>query len=195
MEKLEAQLRASKATALSGVGDDRPGVSNGIWPPSASPGKTFAPQVQDEVQYPTPQWSGPRVDAEGGKFSQVPPMSVMMSLVDTYFANCHNQPYCFFHESSLRLRLAANELPRYLLLAFAATAARYTTHDYFGDRQLEAVEALSRTAWIIIIDQVFATEHSLEVAAAQACSMLAIVDFTGMQSHARIENSMANLTV
>lgn len=188
MEKLEAHIRAAEGVTIDGIGNDRYGGSDklrGMWPPSSSSDKSYTPQqMPDEVQHHMPQWSGPRLDAEATKFSRLPPVSVLTSLVDTYFANCHNQPYCYFHESSLRRRLAANELPQYLLLAFAATASRYSTHEYFGDRQLQAVEAFSRAAWVIIIDQVFATDRGVEVAAAQACGMLAVVDFTGMQIYA-----------
>lgn len=172
-----------------GSGIDGPSMSStihGIWPlGGTSIEKPPTPQLaRQEVQYLTPEWSGTRLDTQGGKFSQLPPLPVMNSLVDAYFANCHNQPYCFFHEGSLRRRYAANELPRYLLLAFAATAARFSTHEYFRDAQLEAVKSLSRAAWIIILDQVFATERGSDVAAAQACGMLAIIDFTGMKADA-----------
>lgn len=157
---------------------------HGMWPPSGtSAEKPLAPQSnQQEAQYLSPQWSGKRPDTQDSRFSQLPPLPVMNSLVDTYFVNCHNQPYCFFHESSFRRRFATNEFPRYLLLAFAATAVRFSTHEYFRDSQLEAVKSLSRAAWIIILDQVFATEHSPDVTAAQACGMLAIIDFTGTKN-------------
>ncbi|KAK9438397.1 hypothetical protein VB005_07957 [Metarhizium brunneum] len=135
---------------------------------------------------PAPAWAdvpstavGDAVESDKKKFSQLPPVPVLKSLADVYFSNCQNQPYCFFHENHFRRRLIAGDLPHYLLLAFAATAARYSSHDYFRGSELEAVEGLARAAWIIILDQVFATEPSPDnVAAAQATSLLAIIDFT-----------------
>lgn len=181
MAKLEAHLRAAKRGPVVDDGDSDGGLDDvhAIWASkSSSPEKPLTPPRQQ-----TPPWSAARPDPGSSSklFSQLPPSPVLKSLVDVYFANCHNQPYCFFHESSLRRRLAAGQLPHYLLLALAATAVRYSTNDYFKDRQLEAAEALSRAAWIIILDQVFATDHSPNVAAAQGTSLLAIIDFTGME--------------
>lgn len=116
----------------------------------------------------------------GDQFSQAPPQPVMKSLTDVFFANCHNQPYSFFHEAQMRLRIGAGEVPQYLLLAIAATASRYSSHAYFKGCQMEAGEAMSKASWSIIINQVFAVDTAPEIAAVQAIAMLAVIDFTGV---------------
>lgn len=107
-------------------------------------------------------------------------MPVLLSLIDIYFQHCHNQPYSFFHESTFRRRVVAEDVPPYLLLAMSATAARYSNHIHFQGAQMEAVSDLSRAAWHIILDRVFATNQESEIAAAQATALLAVIDFTGI---------------
>ena len=109
----------------------------------------------------------------------VPPLPVLESLAEVYFSNCHNQPYCFFLEAHFRPRLVDRSLPEYLLLAFVATAARYSTHVYFENRQKEAIETYSRTAWRIILQQAFSSEQGLDLHVVQATNLLAVIDFTG----------------
>jgi len=113
------------------------------------------------------------------KFSTVPPLPILQVLADVYFTDCHNQPYCFFLESHFRQRLADECLPEYLLMAFAATAARYSTHTYFENRQSEAIETYSKAAWHIILSQVFSSEEGLDLHVVQATNLLAVIDFTG----------------
>ncbi len=154
------------------------GGDRGVASPDPEP---YSPSLSPAQPQPPPSLLGTGASgSDARKFSCLPSAPVLKSLADVYFSNCHNQPYCFFHENSFRRRLLAGELPQYLLLAFAATAARYSSHDYFRDKQLDAVEGFSRAAWIIILDQVFATEDNPDsVTAAQATSLLAIIDFTG----------------
>jgi hypothetical protein len=188
--KLESDLRAAQQGQFRANTESTPikydngqGISPEIEkrsPPVSSP-----PLAQSGPSWLNPSSTTTADPAKGdsNKFSQLPPVPVLKSLADVYFSNCQNQPYCFFHEQNFRRRLIAGDLSQYLLLAFAATAARYSSHDYFRGTQLEAVEGLSRVAWVIILDQVFATEHNPDsVAAAQATSLLAIIDFTGKQS-------------
>lgn len=120
------------------------------------------------------------------RFLDVPPPPVLKALVDVYFANCQNQPYCFFLESSFRQRLDAGQLPKHLVLAFSATAIRYSSHNYFQDHQSEATEAYARAAWLIIWEVVFTSRHGLDLCAVQATSLLAIIDFTGISSIQRV---------
>lgn len=189
--KLESDLRAAQQGQVRTIfesaimkNDNGQGTASEIQKSSSS---ASPPAPSQPV--PVPAWTNPPSTAaidisnsDSNKFSQLPPIPVLKSLADVYFSNCQNQPYCFFHENNFRRRLIAGDLPQYLLLAFAATAARYSSHDYFRGIQLEAVEGLSRAAWAIILDQVFATEHSPEnVATAQATGLLAIIDFTGKQ--------------
>ena len=113
------------------------------------------------------------------QFDTVPPLHILESLADVYFANCHNQPYSLFIESSFRQNLSDESLPDYLLMAFAATAVRYSSDLYFNNRHTEAIETYSKTAWRVILQQVFSSEQSLNLHALQATNLLAVIDFTG----------------
>lgn len=106
-------------------------------------------------------------------------------MVDVYFTHCHNQPYCFFQETNFRQRLVEGSLPDYLLMAFVATSARYSSHAYFENRQSEALAILAKKAWHVVLNQVFSSEQGLDLHAVQATHMLAVIDFTG--------NSLAHL--
>lgn len=100
-------------------------------------------------------------------------------MADVYFQECHNQPYCFFEEISFRQRFEEAILPDYLLMAFVATAARYSNHSYFEDRQHEAMKTFAKSAWLIILQQVFTSEQCLNLYTVQATHLLAVIDFTG----------------
>ena len=113
------------------------------------------------------------------RFSVPPPLSVLRKLIDVYFANCQNEPYCFFHESTMRKRLLDGEVPRYLVLAFAATATRYSMHPYFEDKQIAAVEAYAKASWAILLERVFAGDDCIDITVAQATVLLAIIEYTG----------------
>ncbi|KAK3116599.1 hypothetical protein LTR53_002897, partial [Teratosphaeriaceae sp. CCFEE 6253] len=111
-------------------------------------------------------------------FSEPPPGSVLKHLIDVYCLNCQNQPYCFVHEPSLRRRLLNDEVPQYLLLALAASSARYSKHDWYKHNPMAAVEAYARAAWAILLERFFASNHCSDVSMAQATALLAIIDFT-----------------
>jgi hypothetical protein len=64
-------------------------------------------------------------------------------------------------------------------MAFVATAARYSEHVYFENRQKEAIETYSRTAWHIVLKQAFSSEQGLDLYVVQATNLLAVIDFTG----------------
>lgn len=113
------------------------------------------------------------------RFSVPPPLSVLKKLIDVYFANCQNQPYCFFHESTMRKRLLDGEVLRYLVLAFAATATRYSMHPFFEDKQILAVEAYAKASWAILLERVFAGDDCIDITVAQATVLLAIIEYTG----------------
>lgn len=102
-----------------------------------------------------------------------------MSLTDTYFQSCHCQPYFYFREESFRRRLLANSLPNWLLLAFVATASRFSEDPFFQGRQEEAVEIYADTAWSEIHEKVFSQDDFINVHTVQAINMLAVTDFTG----------------
>lgn len=113
------------------------------------------------------------------KFTVVPPFSVLEALTDVYFADCHGQPYSYFIETEFRQRLHTGSLPDFLLLAFVATAARYSTHHFLEDRKDQAIETYARTAWNIILRRAFSSEEGLDLYVVQATNMLAIIDVTG----------------
>jgi len=117
------------------------------------------------------------------RFSVPPPLSVLKKLIDVYFANCQNQPYCFFHEPTMRKRLLDGEVPRYLVLAFAATATRYSMHPFFEDKQIAAVEAYAKASWAILLERVFAGDDCIDITVAQATVLLAIIEYTGERFH------------
>lgn len=118
------------------------------------------------------------------KFAVVPPLPVLRSAADVYFSDCHNQPYCYFHEPSFRQRLEVGTLPDYLLLAFMATIARFSSDDFFEGRQFQAIGIYARTAWHDILGQAFSSSPGagvrIDICTVQATNMLAIIDFTGM---------------
>jgi hypothetical protein len=144
------------------------------WSHFASPGETV-----DQTKYAQSSRIFSLRLTSSSKFCLVPPLPILKALADVYFANCQNQPYSYFLESSFRQRLNDGNLPEHLLLAFAATAARYSSHEFFGNRQSEATKTYARTAWLVILTQVFSSEHGLDLCAVQATNMLAIIDFTG----------------
>ncbi|KIW35539.1 uncharacterized protein PV07_02229 [Cladophialophora immunda] len=118
------------------------------------------------------------------KFTQLPPVSALRSILSTYFQHCQNQPYVYFREESFFRRLDNGELPQYLLMAMIAIAARFSTDPFFESKTLEATEAYGRTAWNEIFDKAFADDHHLlEIHAVQATNMLAVVDFTAGRHH------------
>lgn len=113
------------------------------------------------------------------KSSIVPPTIVLESLTDTYFRDCHDQPYSYFVEATFRERLQAGILPDFLLLAFVATAARYSKIPFLEDCREQAIENYARTAWDIILRQAFSSEQGLNLYVVQATNLLAVIDFTG----------------
>lgn len=112
-------------------------------------------------------------------FTTPPPAAILKHLVDVYFLNCHNQPYCFFHEASLRRNFLADAVPQYLQLAIAATAVRYSRHEYYKDNQDAAIRAYARASWLILLERFFASDHHPDVAMAQATALLAVTEFVG----------------
>lgn len=104
---------------------------------------------------------------------------MLKSLTDTYFQSCHSQPYFYFREETFRRRLLANSLPHWLLLAFVATACRFSDDPLFQGRQEEAVQSYADAAWREIHEKVFSQDDFINVHTVQAVNMLAVTDFTG----------------
>jgi hypothetical protein len=113
------------------------------------------------------------------KFKTIPSLSTLQALVNVYFKNCHDQPYSFFREDSLRQNLQDGSLPDYLLMALVATTARYSSHPCFENRQKEAIEIYSGGAWHKVLQEVFSSEQILNLQTVQATCLLAVIEFTG----------------
>jgi hypothetical protein len=79
----------------------------------------------------------------------------------------------------MRKRLLDGDVPRYLVLAFAATATRYSMHSFFEDKQILAVEAYAKASWAILLERVFAGDDCIDITVAQATVLLAIIEYTG----------------
>ena len=79
----------------------------------------------------------------------------------------------------MRKRLLDGDVPRYLVLAFAATATRYSMHPFFEDKQIFAVEAYAKASWAILLERVFAGDDCIDITVAQATVLLAIIEYTG----------------
>jgi hypothetical protein len=71
-------------------------------------------------------------------------------------------------------------LPNYLVLAFAATAVRFSNEPCFAGRETEAMDCYAKIAWSEIIDQSFSDGYELEIYTVQAASLLGILDYIGM---------------
>lgn len=97
--------------------------------------------------------------------------------MDVYFRCCHGQPYRYFNEEEFRRRIDDGVLPSYLILAFLATAARFSDDAFFDGRQAEAADRYSRAAWNEISEQLFSDDHSLNIHTVQTTSMLGVIDY------------------
>ena len=104
---------------------------------------------------------------------------MLRSAADVYFANCQNQPYCYFNEVAFRQRLEGGSLPPYLLLALVATAARYSSDQFYEGRQFDAIETYSRIAWADVLKQALSSDIGMNIHSVQAMHMLAVIDFIG----------------
>lgn len=106
------------------------------------------------------------------------PLPVFLDLVDEYFIHCHNQPYSFFHEANFRQSLAEQRLPRYLLYAMMASAVRFSSNDFFEDKD-EAAEVFAIKSWDCFVPSSIARRGVGDLNSVQAIALLAIYDLTG----------------
>jgi hypothetical protein len=104
---------------------------------------------------------------------------VIQSLLDTYFARVHDQPYSFFHEADFRQRFESSNLPSHLLLAISALAVRFINHQYFSGRVHEASAAYSKQAWSLVLTEHMIVLNNITLQVIQTISILAVVDYTG----------------
>jgi len=108
-----------------------------------------------------------------------PPPVILKHLIDVYFLNCHNQPYCFFHEATLRRQILAGTVPRFLVLAIASSAVRYSMHELYKNKQAAAIGAYTKASWAILLERYFSSDNPPDIAMAQATALLATADFVG----------------
>jgi hypothetical protein len=112
-------------------------------------------------------------------FSSIPDQQMFRSLIDVYFERCHNQPYAYFHEDMFRQDYESGLLPEYLLYAFAATACRFSDHEFYRGRRLQAIDAYAQASFGQIFEHSFSDAEILEVYMVIALAMLAVVEFAG----------------
>lgn len=103
----------------------------------------------------------------------------LQSLADVYFSCCHRQPYSLFHEKTFRRNLANAAIPSYLLLAFVATAVRFSKDPCFEGRQTECTDYFAKLAWSEIVQEAFSDTHCMNIGIVQASSMLGVIDYIG----------------
>lgn len=103
----------------------------------------------------------------------------MVSACDTFFLNCHNQPYTFFHEATFRQKLKDQRLPNHLLYAFLAAALRYSADPFFMGNQIGTLERYAKSSWDLIVSHGFVIEESDDISIVQSISLLAIIDSAG----------------
>lgn len=105
--------------------------------------------------------------------------SVVAEGLDTYFKFCHNQPYSIFHEAQLRKRFVQNLIPRYLIFAILASAARFSNNPFYGSRNYETSVFYARKSWSSIVATCFAADRAADLTIIQTVTLLSIFDFTG----------------
>jgi hypothetical protein len=112
-------------------------------------------------------------------FPMPPPPAILKHLIDVYFLNVHDQPYCFFHEATLRRQLLVGAVPHFLVLAISSSAVRYSMHEVYKNKQAAAIGAYTHASWAILLERYFASDNAPDIAMAQATALLATADFVG----------------
>lgn len=126
LETLQDRL-SSMETTLQGILPLLSFLVNNKQPHSLAPGST---PYTSTIPAPNNEYVS---DANGlasdairmSKTPSLPPTQTLLVAADHYFRFCYNQPYSLFHEATFRQRLAAGEVPEYLLWAFFGAARRY----------------------------------------------------------------------
>lgn len=70
-------------------------------------------------------------------------------------------------------------IPDHLILAFAATALRFSSHDVFAGKQDEAAGTYAAKAWKSLVLTWMAVNESPRLDILQTITLLSIIDFTG----------------
>lgn len=113
-------------------------------------------------------------------FSTLPSKTIIQALIDAYFQYSHNQPYCYFHESTFRQKLDAGDIPEFLMFSILATAVRWSDHDFFLHRHADAIQSYANIAWKQIIAKYLSSQQTLDISMVQATAMLGVIEFTGL---------------
>ncbi|KIW16505.1 hypothetical protein PV08_06560 [Exophiala spinifera] len=114
----------------------------------------------------------------GSEADVLPPLSIVLALIDAYFRYCHCQPYCYFEEAFFRRKLQDGKVPSYLLKAVLAMAAHFSQDPFLDGNQQDMIDLYSRSAWDEIFEKSFSEDDTLDITVIQAINMLAVVDFT-----------------
>jgi hypothetical protein len=77
----------------------------------------------------------------------LPPSHILLFAADVYFRYCYNHPYSLFHEGRFRQRLAAGEIPEYLVWAFLASSRRFSTIPHHHFEGGDSVGSLAKRSW------------------------------------------------
>jgi hypothetical protein len=103
---------------------------------------------------------------------------ILQALAAVYISCCHRKAYSFFHEEIFRQNLDNANLPAYLLLAFVATAVRFSVGPCFAGCQTECRDTYAMFAWSGLRENALSKARNMDVKMVQAASMLGIVDYT-----------------
>jgi hypothetical protein len=60
-----------------------------------------------------------------------------------------------------------------------ASAVRFSTHEFYAGRTLEASEVYAREAWLSVLTDHLTVEDNMGVQVVQTVNMLAVIDYTG----------------
>lgn len=118
-------------------------------------------------------------DQDQVSFAGLLPLPVLLETVDLYFTYCHNQPYSFFHEGEFRRKLSDGKIPDHLLFAALASAVRFSTNPFFGDRTHEVAINYANRSWRSIVSTCFAANQVADIITVQTITLLGLFDFTG----------------
>ncbi|KAF4416345.1 hypothetical protein FACUT_12641 [Fusarium acutatum] len=106
--------------------------------------------------------SPPSIDTSFDMNNPDIPSQVLDHLIEIYDVKLHLQPLQLFNISELRDTLTS--APKYLLYSFLALTVRYSAHDFFNGKQVEAVELYGSSA-----------QHDVAILASQGIPKLEIV--------------------
>lgn len=67
-------------------------------------------------------------------FSKLPPLDIILHLVELYFRHVHGQTYSFLHKPSLIPRICKGQVNKALVLALCGLTARYSRHPAIANR-------------------------------------------------------------